>query len=136
MVRFLFLRMRTNALQSFTFIVLVTKNSKNTSMPRFRQVEGHWFYGHFYGHIRTKGYFNCVVNSCPYSLKIRFVLHNGKRIPSTVEKAVCSFHCHEFPNNSKNVNREIINEERKTIDSGEDVGGVLERKHREWQERA
>ena len=105
-------------------------------MPRFRQVEGHWFYGHFYGHICTKGYFNCAVDSCPFSLKIRFVLHGGKRVPSTVEKVVCSFHCHEFPNNSKNANREIINDERKIIEYGEDVGGVLERKHREWQERA
>ena len=128
--------MRTNALQSFTFIVLVTKNSKNTSMSRFRQVEGHWVDGHFSRHVRTKGYFNCAVDSCPYSLKNRFVLHEGKKIQSTVEKAMCVFHCNVFPNNSKNANREIINEERKKIDSGEDVGGVLERKHRDWQERA
>ena len=105
-------------------------------MSHFQQIHGHWFFEHFYGHISTKGYFHCAIKSCPFSLKVRFILLDGKKTPSTVEKVAFPFHCHEFPTRSKRANREMIDEERKLIECGQDVGGLLEAKHDKWQEKA
>ena len=83
---------------------------------------GRWFFGPYYGHITTNRYFHCYEPSCPFSVKVRFVLVNGQRTPLIV-KVVCDQHCHCFTNNQKAETRKIVESEQARIRSGNNVGG-------------
>ena len=94
-----------------------------------------WFYGPFYGHITSTGYFHCYEPSCPFSVKV-LLGDEGATSQPVAEYVVFGLHCHEFPDKTKRANKEMIHDELKVIDRGEDVGNVIAEKHRVWQERA
>ena len=102
---------------------------------QLRKLHGRWFLGSFYGHITTKSYFHCIEPSCPFSVKVRFSFVDGQKTP-TVERIVFGQHCHAFKSKSKAETRKIVEREKASIDSGNDVVGVLAAKHEKWQDEA
>ena len=102
-------------------------------MFTIQKLYGRWFCGDFYGHITTKGYFHCFDHSCPFSVKVSWPDNDSNPV---VEKMVFALHCHEFPGNSKMTNRQMMEDDLKVIERGQDVGNGIANKHELWQEKA
>ena len=96
---------------------------------------GRWFYGPYHGHVTSTGYFHCYERSCPFSFKVGMREEGGVLAPY-VENVVFGWHCHEHPENSKKANREMIEEERKIIERGDDVEDEIANKHEAWKQKA
>ena len=104
--------------------------------PVLRKLKGRWFLGDFYGRLSSKCIFHCFVKSCPYSVKMNYVVRDGKKRPTSIDRVLCSFHCHVHRDKKKAENRDMIDRERALIASGQDEGGNLDRKHAQWQAHA
>ena len=85
--------------------------------------------------VSSNNYFNCAVSSCPFCVLLRPVFVSGVKKYEFV-KFVCSQHCHEPNGKSRKENRAMVKEEIKMIRDGQDVGGLLKKKHEKWQEDA
>ena len=101
--------------------------------PVLRKLKGRWFLGDFYGNLSSKCAFHCFVKSCPYSVKMYFIVRDGKKVPTSIDKVLFGFHCHVHEDIKKAENRDMIDQERALIVSGKDEGGRLARKHEQWQ---
>ena len=104
--------------------------------PVLRKLKGRWFLGDFYSHLTSKYVFHCIEKLCPYSAKMNFVVRDGKKTPTSVEKVLCEFHCHAFPGKKKAESHAFIDREIAVIESKNDEDGSLARKYKEWQDAA
>ena len=98
-------------------------------------VRGRLFVDDFPVVISSHSYYRCSCRSCPYSLSINRVVGGG-HATYKVDYVVFEQHCHAFEKNKRLQTKALLVSEKELIKSGLDEGGVLEQKHKLWQEQA
>ena len=93
-------------------------------LPNLERVDGRWFVGGCLGIVSSNGYFYCHEKTCPFSVKLRMCVENGKKVLTAVEKLVFPLHCHERTDFSKPENKDFIANELQLIAEGKDDGSL------------
>ena len=98
-------------------------------------VRGRLFVDDFPVVISSHIFYRCRCRSCPYSVSITRVVVDG-RTTYKVEYVVFGQHCHVFKQNKRSQTKTFVESELELIKSGMDKGGVLDEKHKMWQQKA
>ena len=96
---------------------------------------GRWFLDVYPGIVTSNLSFRCSEPSCSFSAFLKKD-ESGPNVAYTVERIVFPQHCHCMKTLRRRKTKSIIQRDLTVVENGLDDDGVLQEKHRQWQEEA